>query len=324
MSINFENLERMSPEALEDRIISEAYLKAESQRERDRIHMEDFTEDLPPGTVKHDQHTVRSVEGMIAADADSQNPEAKLERKMGIVLEEIFSDQVQNDWLGSQTECYKASKYDDLLNGVDDVLEITDADSGKHMFLAVDITKSTRTGLLNKFTRIREEIDAGVLGEVKYYKNADGQTGLKGVVHVVIGLDRDHSVELARLWAEGGKKKELAAHPAQITLLNEILLQLRAERDYAKNTEKPVKPFEDLIAVIEKILESPEKKNLRKKAGYLETEDTVFASIKNIAKDFSNMQPAKGKSYVSLADKMKLDNRWLEREAGGSRPFTLE
>lgn len=81
---------------------------------------------------------------------------------------------------------------------------------------------------------------------------------------VVLGVERGAVVELARLWI-GGKNKELATHPVQIHLLDEIAVQLESYRDYAQNTGKGdlAKVYDKQLRIVQGIAAQPAKRRLR-------------------------------------------------------------
>ena len=92
---------------------------------------------------------------------------------------------------------------------------------------------------------------SGLLFEIKYF-HSDRQhfTGRKRKVpQVVVGVEIERVQELGLLWMNR-RNAELAIHPAQITILEEIALQLKTFAEYAKRTEK-----NELASLFEKELE---------------------------------------------------------------------
>jgi hypothetical protein len=155
---------RFSPEALEDRIISEAFLKAKEHFDSERINPDDFTDIYSPDAIARDKSYVENTEAKIA---DETTPEDAIARRLGLVFEEIFSDQIEmNLWLGSNVITRKASRFDDIENGVDEVLEVNEEESVNYFALAIDVTHGT--SLQKKFLRVRKEIESGELARVKY------------------------------------------------------------------------------------------------------------------------------------------------------------
>ena len=71
---------------------------------------------------------------------------------------------------------------------------------------------------------------------IKYFESE--QSPHKGLYQklprVVIGVDRPHVIELARLWIDDTQKKRFATHPVQKLILNQIARQLMGFSRYAE------------------------------------------------------------------------------------------
>jgi hypothetical protein len=158
----------------------------------------------------------------------------------------------------------KASRYDDVVNGVDTIAEIEQENSTSHLALAIDVTHGVM--LQKKFDRIKREIDEGTLTTIKYFENSDEtfRGRLLKVPRVVLGVEKSAVVELAGLW-NAGKNKELATHPVQVQLIEEITVQLQSCLEYAQKTGKGdiARVYERQLRIIEGIANQPDKKKLR-------------------------------------------------------------
>lgn len=269
--------ERMSPEALEDRVVSEAYREAKERFDKERIEPESFKDLYPEESIKEDVELASKLEERFAETADSETGH------LALILEEIFSEQIElNEWLGGGVTTKKASRYDDFVNGVDEIVEIEEENSINHLAVAVDVTFGTN--LYKKFERIKNEIQSGELTTVKYFENSEGtfKGKLSKVPRVIIGTSKENIIQLAKLWIEHNNK-ELSQHPVQLEILDEIVLQLEAYKNYAEklNKEDVARIFDRQLAIAKKIRSSENKTNLRKKADLsYRNEDRVFEAIK--------------------------------------------
>ena len=218
---------------------------------------------------------VREVERLDRLFDKSQ----KTEKMYADVLEAVaFEHGDSSNWFGSNSEIILTSLFDDYMNKIDMVLR-TETD-GHVSILGLDVTFGSYD-LHKKFDKIRHDIDTGVLGKVKYFlhNRTRLQTfacSLDHVPQVVVGVDIQRLKELGLLWMNK-KNNQLAKHPVQVLLLEEITMQLRTFADYARAKGK------DQMSTILEI----ELKNIRellqekRKAGIATIkDDKVFEEIK--------------------------------------------
>ena len=124
-------------------------------------------------------------------------------------------------------------------NKTDFITEWYSSKEGSRLLaLGLDVTLG-KDAALGKLTDIRGEIDKGVLGSIRYFRDSRGDfMGTRNnVPRVVVGVSQEAVEELARLWTLG-KKKELSEHPVQRALVEQIYAQLLAMHDYAKSKGK--------------------------------------------------------------------------------------
>lgn len=213
-------------------------------------------------------------------------------QKPAEVFEAIMLHQGElSNWFGQHAETIKTSRYDDVFNGIDIIVEFenTTAKELSHLGVAVDVTFGT-TGLQKKIERIKKEIDRGELARVKYfYSEKEGVREPRDVARVVVGIELNQVVELAALWLQqkNFQYKEirskanhaLAAHPASRAMLEEISLQLERFKDYAnKNNKKALSDiYEKDLVIVKAILAEKQKAGIR--MGELK-DDRVYNSIK--------------------------------------------
>lgn len=263
--------------------VESAYLPAKTLLERSAINPKDFLETYGEEAVRKD--IVRAEKKEANFTPDAQGIYAK-------VLEGILFDQIQNnDWFGKGARAIKTSNYDDYFNGSDLVLELEEVTHTlSHLSLSIDITFGTRTEE-RKFARIKQAIDEGTLGDIKYFRTEQASTenGLSMVPQVVIGIEKDLLIKLSWLWANKEAQAQdvnnsLAAHPVQRLILSEILTQLLTFKRYAHDTKKEslVPIYEKSIKILEGIIQEKgpvDMSSLR--------DDKVFVSIRESLKIFS-------------------------------------
>lgn len=176
-------------------------------------------------------------------------------QKEAYVLAEIFeaillTEGQESKWLGDDVKILKASDYDDIRNRVDLIAEWRGRDAHT-LGLAVDVTFGPST-LEKKFQHIRDDIDSGRLGRLKYAHSE--QTS---VPRVVIGMSRETVKELMSLWLEEDITA-LEEHPIQRVLLEQIFSQLQSISRYAreKGSGHIADAYERSLAPIRRLLSS--------------------------------------------------------------------
>lgn len=235
--------------------------------------------------VKKDMDYVASREARFAEEQKRESPEAAKARKMGKIFEAIVFEQSEmNEWLGETATTIEAARWDDIVNGVDSIVEFEEGpSSASHLALAMDVTVSGRTS--DKFGHIKQHIDSGKLTTIKYFEsdflNIKGEKSL--VPHVVIGVDKKTLYDLVDAWVKKDQKR-LAAHPVQIKILEEMRVQMEAFGEYAKQTgqDKILQVYKKTQGIIEEIMNGKQIKPADIKEAYLF--DDVMESIRFNAK----------------------------------------
>jgi len=167
---------------------------------------------------------------------------------MADVLEAIVCQQGSlNSWFGDDAEVVKTSRFDDVMRGVDAVIEFAPTEGherAEHLALAVDITFNEDTEQA-KLRKILGFIDRGDVVQIKYF-DSEYAHGPITAPEVILGIERKHVTQLAETWAEGMDEhniKKLAAHPVRDLLAIQALDQCAAFAAYAAlkgNTEAEV------------------------------------------------------------------------------------
>lgn len=230
-------------EKIEERAsIEAASRRAEKEMAVTQVDLKEF-KGVKGYTDEEIERDIQETErlGQIFEDKDKRDPEHQEARNLGKILEAIINEQVElGDWLGEGVLTIKTSKFDDYTRGVDEVAEFLDeGEEVSHLALAIDATIGGDS--VTKLRRIKDEIDGGKLGEIKYFHSE--RTGFKGrlpgVPRAVVTVDGGTIATLADLWMKEDQKA-LNHHPVQFQILQEIILQAETFRAYAErkgNTE---------------------------------------------------------------------------------------
>ncbi|OGI94748.1 hypothetical protein A3A03_03590 [Candidatus Nomurabacteria bacterium RIFCSPLOWO2_01_FULL_40_18] len=207
------------------------------------------------------------------------NPEGRKDLKLATVFEAILHEHgEQSNWFGETAVTIKTSRFDDIANGVDEIVEFEEQESSpSYLALAVDATYSTFPD--HKLQKIKAEINEGELAQIKYavVENIGFRGELKKVPKVVVGVSARTVNELVELWLSKDNKA-LANHPVQMQILEEVLMQAQAFAKYAesKGHHEIARKYEKTQAIIEGVIE--QKKN---QIGFSDSgkRDDVFTSL---------------------------------------------
>ena len=186
--------------------------------------------------------------------------------------------------MGGNASVIVPSRYDDVKNGIDSIVEFDDNIAVSHLALAIDVTES-EIGVSSKLDRIRRSIEEDQLSRAKYFRSKNFRGELTRVPRVVVGAEREKIKELTDLMLRFkrmqnsitesrklkdesesvralsrifvGLRRELADHPLQKIILLEIKGQLEAFRDYAhdKGRNNAASDYARLLNLIESVIE---------------------------------------------------------------------
>lgn len=221
----------------------EAYLRANKILKEQEIQPAEFYDVINPDEIESDLAYVRRMEHEYEK---RETPEEKESHKLSDILEAVMHQEIElSDWLGPDTETIRPSRFDDIKNGVDSVIRIRKGGSeDTRLALGIDVTFS-KYSLEKKMKRILREIDSGELAEVKYYSEEDEESEKpRHVAHlrvprIAVGFNAPVIRELGGIWMDKTRKKDLARHPVQHLLADEIMMQLKVLGDYAEQKGKP-------------------------------------------------------------------------------------
>jgi len=246
-------------------------------------------ENYDPKMIEADLNLIRDREKLFK---ESETPETERAKRYSLILEAIIHEQIElSDWLGAEVMSRKASRYDDIFNGVDSIAEFQQEQKPSYLALSLDVTYGHPE---KKLKRIKSEIDHGTLSQIKYFESSDSSIkgSLKKVPRVIIGADFNQIERLADLWVNG-KKKELAEDPMQLQILDEVSMQLRAFHAYAMRNNQPAIAmiYKRQLDLIESISHQPEKTRLRTLPGKQEygEHDRIFNALRASLRFFESV-----------------------------------
>jgi hypothetical protein len=272
---------------LEKADIDAAFKKAEKVLS-DPINPEDFRDIYGDKNVDSDIQYVEKAEEFFRKKFDQDSDVEQQMHKLGKIFEAIIFQHAElSNWFGENATTIETSRFDDIKNGVDTLVEFEEGNSSSHLALAIDVTSSSSTR--KKFERIESEINEGHLAEIKYFVSEHMGT-LRGhkanVPRVVIGADRKTVCNVINTWIEGDNKA-LAEHPIQIKILSEIKIQLSAFQEYCQNTGKDelADIYQKGLAIIEGIIA---QKNITEENMQDLDLDDVYRGIKAYATNIAN------------------------------------
>lgn len=260
--------------------IASALEKARALIHENAINPSDFVNLYGSENVERDLASVVSLKRKFETDETQKASE---------VFEAIVFEQVElSNWLGEHAETIRTSEFDDIVNGVDLVVEFTEDNSTNHLALGVDVTFGTAS-IGKKFERIRKEIDADNLATVKYFESHGFKGSLRQLPRVVIGVEKDTVIALAGLWSRQEKSK-LGGHFVKDILIQEIERQLRTFLVYAQGNgaTAAVKSYTKALGTIKNIRENATVDTAGKDRQDAVSKDRVFQEIKNQLINFHN------------------------------------
>ena len=135
-----------------------------------RLREQDFIgKPYPPEEVQADLRTVAGLEARMTGGGEEQE---------GVLLEQIVKGGInKHGWLGPNAVWNPTANFDDIVNGVDGVLEFhSGPDKNESMWaMAVDITENSGqflqgSGIREKLVNIQAGLDTGEMGKVKYFR----------------------------------------------------------------------------------------------------------------------------------------------------------
>jgi len=212
---------------LEEPYIEKALEKALGVFE-DAIDPNDFYDVYEDYEIEKNLTYTAGREEQFEREKEKQPQEMRRAHEISKILEAILYEHGElSDWFGPSAVTTLTSRYDDIANGVDEIIGFEGgvAEDFSYIGLAVDIT--TGQDVAKKFRTIRKELESGSMAKVKYFTDPDGnhvKGGLE-IPRVIVGIDRKTTINLIEAWMSNDTTA-LASHEAHIKILLEIKYQL--------------------------------------------------------------------------------------------------
>lgn len=262
---------------------------------------QDFSDTYSLKQIEENLEYVRKREGVY-----SRRP------KEAVRLEYCLMEGIGSwDWLGPEAEVVPASRYDDVIGGIDFIICFP-REGRASIKLSIDVTTSEDIEVLREKVRtIGANLKRGSLAEAKYFSRSEDSQEPKGrtrLPKVVIGTDRENTNLLFAKFCEALKAKKekgerLVGEPIQFELLRQIKKQLsyfleiavRKFVNFTKNKNHEDKELANLLLPLEamqdlsKEILSPELANL---LSYLEkNQEELFRLDSHLAENiFSHFE----------------------------------
>jgi len=232
-------------------------IKVEEPYSEDYLNEDQFI-NKPGYTEKEIEKCKKNVKIFEEEQTKDETLSEKEVREKSEILEYIIFEQGERgNWFGEFAHTIKVCKYDDIMNGVDVMIEtrdlsedysddIVDEKKFSYLGLATDITFERMNNAIGvekdipkKFRRIKDEIADGSLANINFFKSrfSSESKRLINVPRVVLNIDSRIVNELMELWVNG-KNEELANHRIQVIILYQICSQLKVYEEYAEECRR--------------------------------------------------------------------------------------
>src|SRR3989344_1880873 len=97
------------------------YAKSEKIISQDAISLDDFKDHYGEDVIKEDERYVDQMERKFKQE---DTPEKREVLKLATIFEALIHKHIkESDWLGSNASSIKTSRYDDIKNGIDNIVE---------------------------------------------------------------------------------------------------------------------------------------------------------------------------------------------------------
>ncbi len=180
--------------------------------------------------------------------------------KMGLIFEAAFLDTGStHHWFGEKSELQRASRYDDIKNGIDMIATlVSDRYGSRHFAIASDLTFGL-VGASEKYRKILTGIKKGHMGRMRYFHSdllhITGE--LRNIPKTVTGLDVNNLNVFLKQWLT---EPELAQKQFGALMLQQIANQSKAFSFVAKATHGEnhhiTEAYKQTNAVVREVLET--------------------------------------------------------------------
>lgn len=246
----------------EKEMMLRAYERAQRLLEKESIKPEEFEEMYDKELLAKCKNYVASCENAFEKNRESEGLDWMRAEIFGKTLEGILHHQINEGIFGENIKGVSTTKYDDYYAGIDEVIEGRNLEGFSYIGCSLDLTFGHPE---KKISSIIDNIKAGVLNEVLFYKSPFGdpshlQGKLRGVPKVVIGMDAEHVTKLSEQWTNNDKE-QLTQNQIFLVLLQQIQKQAEVYTHIAKRMHKTeiADRYEQLYNFIKKLYEEQKK-----------------------------------------------------------------
>ncbi len=252
-------------------------------RKLERPEPLDFTDTYPEKEIlkdlKHLQLAEKRIEDKKRKMSPFEREVADLNEKRGQAFEVLLVDQVYNgEWFGPEAMPVQTSRYDDVLRGVDMIIEFDREDEIERVALAVDASTTSEIDHMERKIKrnIRRVTEDFWPLEVKYFESQINDSNgnyfkgeLKGLIPIVIGADRQNAdrvfdifSELISLEKRNNKelrderrwlREKLSRHPIQKVFFEQVEVQLQMYKSILSEKGKDTSEVEDLLSIVSEV-----------------------------------------------------------------------
>lgn len=290
--------------------------------EADRPKLNDFADHKNGYTsnrIEKDQRYLAKLKERIAAGTDeipsAMREKAREQKEYADALEATMINLGEtSNWFGENSSVFRTTEYDDVVHGVDAVVEISIGDEEEiseeevqRVALAIDASTAVEKPVLErKIVRNLQKIcgltEHGV--EISYFKSeqTDYTGPLYDIIPVTIGIGKNNADELMSTYArilelkkigtnkDESEKRELrsllsktAEHPAQMLFFKEMEIQLITYRNIVnsmggvKHKSEILQQIDELASTIQELQKNKDEEGIT--IGRLENDVTYLAII---------------------------------------------
>ena len=203
-------------------------------------------------------------------------------------------------WYGDRVKVIKASQFDDVLNGIDGILEVIDPVSESN-FLGLGIDVTFR-GLRNeqykkKINKLLEDVRSHKPKQVKYFKDHRGESCKKFTIPTMVLSfhpgDVRNLVYMLKRMSESGTAEKFKQHPIKFEIMNQIITQCHILGAFAERHGNPIsekyaamlssieilgKENKEIAAMLSVRRETPVSKRIREIIHEFESSDSRIAA----------------------------------------------
>lgn len=289
---------------------------AEEEKKKPKPSLDQFEDVAGSEKIKKDREKLTTILDRIQKEEREFDPAIQRKLFEQKKISEAFEVTVlvhgeESEWFGSNALTTRTTEFDDVLNGVDVIIEFNagkkedgEVKTPPRLALAIDATTDTESAHINKKINNNIEKILGTQGKtatVEYFESqiTNERKQLNYVIPVVIGLEQENAKEILLDYAnlitietlskniskEKYKepmrilRKKIEKHPAQRIFLEEIKAQLNHYQSKLtlRNNDRD-KIYKEKIGELLSIIDNIEKEKTDIKFGNL-TGDAVYEMI---------------------------------------------